>query len=91
MRLKEIDRVSGLSDKFQELCPNCSYISQTTTHNGVKGRYNGYDLGDGLSVGVFRVANTNTCRIITKGDVGDRQELVTACTNLLSTEGFPEN
>lgn len=91
MRFKPASKISELLSDVQKLNPSSTYIAQTTTYNGVKGRYTGYDLGDGVSVGVFRNTNSNICRIITKGDASSKQKLVDSCKQLLVTAGFPEN
>lgn len=88
LRIKEMTKVHNLRHEVEELCPDCSYISRTTTHKAKKGRFLGFDLGNGLQVGVFSPANTNMASIVIKGYDEKRQKVINQVTEKLEGLGF---
>ena len=88
MRVKRMTKVHNLRHEIQEEYPDSSYISRTTTYRAKKGRFLGFDMGNGLQVGVFSPANSNIANIVVRGDQTDREEEVTHVVNKLTGLGF---
>ena len=88
MKVRNMDKIHKLRSKVEEDCPGCTYISKTTTDHGKKGRLLGFDLGDGLQVGVFSRANTNMAKIIVRGDQTGREDAVNRVKDQFYQLGF---
>ena len=83
-----MNSVHKLRPELEEEFPGCKYVSRTTTYRGVKGRFLGFDMGDGLQVGVFSRANSNTARIVVKGYDENRQDEINTVQGKLQNLGF---
>lgn len=74
--------------KLKSEYPDYSYIAQTTTYGGRKGRFLGFDLGDNTQVGVFSQANSNTAHIVTRENENSNQEKIAGVIRKLQELGF---
>lgn len=88
MKIKQMTKIHNLKKEMECECPGCSYISRTTTHRAKKGRFLGFDLGDGLQVGVFSPANSNIANITIKGYDENRMDEINIVVKKLKGLGF---
>lgn len=91
MRVPATYSFHTLQAKAQEICPECQYFAKTTTHKAKKGRYLGFDLGEGVSVGVFRRANSNISQLVVRGDEeakSAKDNEIRSLVNLINERGF---
>ena len=80
-----------LREKAQEVCPNCTYFSKDATFKSKRGRYLGFDLGEGVEVGVFRRANSNLSQLLVRGPADARKthdEDIRKLVGIISERGF---
>lgn len=90
MRVKQMTKIHNLRHELECECPGCSYIAKTTTYRSKKGRFLGFDLGNGLQVGVFSPTNSNLASIIIKGYDENRQKEINKVTEKLQGLGFSQ-
>lgn len=90
MRVKQMTKVHNLRHEIEEDFPGTEYVAKTINNNGVKGRFLGYDLGQGLQVGVFSQTHSNLAHILVRGYDEKRTKEIDNIKSRLHGLGFTD-
>ena len=86
MRVKQMAFIHRLRPIVLEQIPDAQYISSDIVVDRKPGRFLGFDIGNGVRIGVYSERNSNTARIITRGTLEEDNDEMLAKAEIVMRE-----